>query len=60
MYANTGIATDSARVNRATRWARLLAKPTRRLFTSAPMPELSLPAREVQGSGSREPMTVSQ
>lgn len=60
MYANTGIATDSARVNRATRWARLLAKPTRRLFTAAPMPELSLPAREVQGAGSREPMTASQ
>ena len=27
MYANTGIATDSARVNRANRWARLIAGP---------------------------------
>ena len=32
MYANTGIATDSARVNRANRWARLIAKPCRLLF----------------------------
>ena len=34
MYANTGIATDSARVNRANRWARLIAKPCRRLFAA--------------------------
>ena len=34
MYANTGIATDSARVSRANRWARLIAKPCRRLFTA--------------------------
>jgi radical SAM superfamily enzyme YgiQ (UPF0313 family) len=45
MYANTGIATDSARVNRANRWARLIAKPCRRLFTASPMPDLVLPAR---------------
>jgi hypothetical protein len=32
MYANTGIATDSARHTRASRMARLLAKPCRRLF----------------------------
>jgi hypothetical protein len=44
MYANTGIATDSARVNRANRWARLIAKPCRRLFTARPMPDLQLPA----------------
>ena len=44
MYANTGIATDSARVNRANRWARLIAKPCRRLFTARPLPELSLPS----------------
>jgi hypothetical protein len=43
MYANTGIATDSARVNRANRWARLLAKPCRRLFTAAPLPALQRP-----------------
>ena len=43
MYANTGIATDSARVSRATHWARWLAKPCRRLFTAPPMPELQVP-----------------
>ena len=43
MYANTGIATDSARVNRAEKWARLLASPTRRLFAAPPMPELQVP-----------------
>jgi radical SAM superfamily enzyme YgiQ (UPF0313 family) len=45
MYANTGIATDSARVNRANQWARLIAKPCRRLFTARPMPDLSMPVR---------------
>jgi radical SAM superfamily enzyme YgiQ (UPF0313 family) len=40
MYANTGIATDSARVSRANRWARLIAKPCRRLFTTRPLPAL--------------------
>jgi hypothetical protein len=43
MYANTGIATDSARVNRATKWARMIAKPCRRLFAAKPMPELVIP-----------------
>jgi radical SAM superfamily enzyme YgiQ (UPF0313 family) len=43
MYANTGIATDSARVSRAERWARLLAAPTRKLFAAPPMPELEVP-----------------
>jgi len=43
MYANTGIATDSARVGRSTKWARWIAKPTRRLFTGRPMPELAIP-----------------
>ena len=45
MYANTGIATDSARVNRANRWARLIAKPCRRLFTARPLPDLAIPTR---------------
>jgi hypothetical protein len=40
MYANTGIATDSARVNRANRWARLIARPCRRLFVARQYPEL--------------------
>jgi radical SAM superfamily enzyme YgiQ (UPF0313 family) len=43
MYANTGIATDSARVARASRWARWLARPCRRLFAARPMPELTVP-----------------
>jgi hypothetical protein len=43
MYANTGIATDSARRKKANRWARWLAKPTRRLFQGRPMPDLAMP-----------------
>jgi radical SAM superfamily enzyme YgiQ (UPF0313 family) len=44
MYANTGISTDSARREKATRMARLLAIPCRKLFEAKPMPELRLPA----------------
>lgn len=44
MYANTGIATDSARVNRSAQWARMIAKPCRRLFQGKPMPDLQVPA----------------
>jgi radical SAM superfamily enzyme YgiQ (UPF0313 family) len=36
MYANTGIATDSARHARASRMARMIAKPCRRLFVARP------------------------
>ena len=43
MYANTGIATDSARVSRSASWARWIAKPCRRLFQAPPMPELEVP-----------------
>ncbi|MGH7571492.1 MAG: B12-binding domain-containing radical SAM protein [Gemmatimonadota bacterium] len=43
MYANTGIATDSARVSRSASWARWIAKPCRRLFQAPPMPELQVP-----------------
>jgi radical SAM superfamily enzyme YgiQ (UPF0313 family) len=43
MYANTGIATDSARVSRATRWARLIARPCRRLFVARALPSLERP-----------------
>ena len=43
MYANTGIATDSARVSRSVRRARLLARMVRRLFMAAPMPHLEEP-----------------
>jgi radical SAM superfamily enzyme YgiQ (UPF0313 family) len=44
LYANTGIATDSARVARSAKRARILAKIARRLFVAAPMPDLAEPA----------------
>jgi radical SAM superfamily enzyme YgiQ (UPF0313 family) len=43
MYANTGIAIDSARAARSARWARWLAKPCRLLFVARPMPGLQVP-----------------
>ncbi len=43
MYANTGIATDSARVARSTQWARWLSKPLQRFFAAPPMPDLEVP-----------------
>ena len=43
MYANTGIATDSARVARSARRARVLARFARQLFVTDPMPELEAP-----------------
>jgi radical SAM superfamily enzyme YgiQ (UPF0313 family) len=43
MYANTGIATDSARVVRSNRWARWLGLAVRRLFLAPPMPDLRMP-----------------
>ena len=44
MYANTGIATDSARVARSAKRARLLASFARRFFVGTPMPHLEVPA----------------
>jgi hypothetical protein len=49
MYANTGIATDSARVGRAARWTRLMIKPCQRLFAAKPMPHLQAPAGRTHG-----------
>jgi radical SAM superfamily enzyme YgiQ (UPF0313 family) len=43
MYANTGIASDSARQSRAKTWARMLAKPTGKLFAGRPLPDLQVP-----------------
>ncbi len=54
MYADTGIATDSARVSRSAQWARWLAKPCQRLFAAPPMPHLKLPEAWVA------PVPVSQ
>ena len=53
MYANTGIATDSARVNRSARWARMMAIPCRRLFAGKPMPELQMPRTAVAAGAGR-------
>ncbi len=47
MYAGTGIATDSARVQRSARWARVLGTICRKLFLGKPMPELAMPAAPV-------------
>jgi radical SAM superfamily enzyme YgiQ (UPF0313 family) len=54
MYANTGIATDSARIARSARRARLLAGAARRLFIAAPMPDLAEPPEPV-GPASASP-----
>ena len=43
MYANTGIATDSARVQRSAKTARLIGKAAARLFRGRPMPDLPMP-----------------
>jgi radical SAM superfamily enzyme YgiQ (UPF0313 family) len=53
MYANTGIATDSARVNRSAQWARLMAIPCRRLFAGKPMPDLRLPSTQQRDESGR-------
>ena len=47
MYANTGIATDSARVQRSTRWARWIGYACRRLFLGKPMPDLTMPGEQL-------------
>ena len=43
MYANTGIATDSARQAKSAKRARLIARAARRLFMAPPMPDLKAP-----------------
>jgi radical SAM superfamily enzyme YgiQ (UPF0313 family) len=53
MYANTGIATDSARVNRSAQWARLMAIPCRRLFAGRPMPDLQISHRKAEAGDAR-------
>jgi radical SAM superfamily enzyme YgiQ (UPF0313 family) len=58
MYANTGIATDSARVRRSALWARWLARFARRLFASQPMPDLREPRRANIGAGRRIPVVT--
>lgn len=46
MYAGTGISTDSARRKKAKTAARWIARQTRRIFQSKPMPELAYPRWE--------------
>jgi hypothetical protein len=59
MYANTGIATDSARVARSARRARVLAKAARRLFMATPMPDLAVPVTAPRMSGAeRIPLRI--
>ena len=60
MYASTGIATDSARRNRANNWARWISKSARRLFLGAPMPGLQVPARHVAAAAAHSAFTVLQ
>ena len=48
MYANTGIATDSARVQRSVRWARWIGYACRRLFLGKPMPDLMMPGEQLE------------
>ena len=50
MYANTGIATDSARVARSARWAKWLGLAAGGCFSTKPMPQLQVP----------EPTTATQ
>ncbi len=45
MYANTGMTTDSARVARSAKRARILARFAHRLFMAKPMPDLQVPGR---------------
>jgi radical SAM superfamily enzyme YgiQ (UPF0313 family) len=58
MYANTGIATDSARVQRSALRARWLARLARRLFAADPMPALPEPRRGLRGAGRRIPVVM--
>ncbi len=56
MYANTGIATDSARVARSAQRARWLARAARRLFMAPPMPDLEVPSASARTAASHVPM----
>jgi radical SAM superfamily enzyme YgiQ (UPF0313 family) len=44
MYANTGISTEMSRQALGVRWARIIARPCRALFSARPMPDLKAPA----------------
>lgn len=59
MYADTGIATDSARVSRSAQWARWLAKPCQRLFAASPMPHLEIPGTWSAAVGLEETVSAN-
>ena len=59
MYANTGIATDSARVQRSAFWARWLARCAHRLFVARPMPALREPRHARPMSTKRIPVVTA-
>ena len=59
MYANTGIATDSARVARSAQRARWLARAARRLFMAPPMPGLEVPSPSGRTASSHVPMSAT-
>jgi radical SAM superfamily enzyme YgiQ (UPF0313 family) len=63
MYAGTGISTDSARRKKAKTSARWIAKQTRKIFQSKPMPELMYPkweprAQKAPGLSSGQPVQI--
>jgi hypothetical protein len=59
MYANTGIAIDSARVQRSARRARWLARLARRFFVSAPMRARREPPRATRATSKRLPIALN-
>ncbi len=60
MYANTGLATDSARIGKAAHWASWLARPLQKFFQSAPMPELQVPASSRERKAGANPILAKQ
>jgi radical SAM superfamily enzyme YgiQ (UPF0313 family) len=54
MYADTGIAADSARRSWGARWARWLARPCQKLFSARPMPNLQVPPLDHAADVARE------
>jgi radical SAM superfamily enzyme YgiQ (UPF0313 family) len=59
MYANTGMTTDSARIERSAKRARVLARFARRLFMGKPMPDLQVPGRPPAAAPIALPLAVS-
>jgi radical SAM superfamily enzyme YgiQ (UPF0313 family) len=59
MYANTGIATDSARVATAESWARWLAERSVPLFMAKAMPDLEVPRYRLARASDRTPTLLT-